>query len=192
MEEKIDLILAAQDVQETDMKELKDDIKSLKNDIALLPQIGSKLRSVVQGDVTGIQLNVAANTSRLTDLENRIAQLTTKNEELVTQLKQLDSGEKAVNPPSILIIQGIKYCHNNLQKLPPNINLSRAYTIETDDSIYFQLEHSWPSGFAPAKIDYMGNSYSTLEQGYAHRMAINSGDKDVAQLIIKEHQPKKM
>ena len=81
-----------------------------------------------------------------------------------------------------LIIQGVKYYRNDLQKLPPNINLSRAYTIETEDSIYFQSEHSWPSSFAPVQIAYMGND-STLEQGYAHRMAVKSGDHEIAGLI---------
>ena len=46
MEEKIDLILAAQDVQEADMKEIKSDIKSLKYDVAILPQIEAKLKAV--------------------------------------------------------------------------------------------------------------------------------------------------
>ena len=90
-----------------------------------------------------------------------------------------------------LIIQGIKYYHNDLQKLPPNINLSKAYTIETEDSIYFQSEHSWPSSFAPVQIEYLGNNYSTLEQGYAHRMAVKSGDHEIANLIKKEHRPRK-
>ena len=90
-----------------------------------------------------------------------------------------------------LIIQGIKYYRNDLQKIPSHINLSRAYTIQTEDSVYFQSEHSWPSCFAPVQIKYMGNDYSTLEQGYAHRMAVKSGDHEIAGLIKKEHRPRK-
>ena len=37
----------------------------------------------------------------------------------------------------------------------------------------------------------MGNNYSTLEQGYAHRMAVKSGDHEIASLIKKEHSPRK-
>ena len=324
MEEKIDLILAAQDVQEADMKEIKSDIKSLKDDVAILPQIEAKLK-VVQGEVTGVQQNVTANSLRLTELEDRITNLTTKNAELETKLEKLGQGDTPPPPktnvhPTLeeqirqhdrkkqviiegvsedqaiplenlvkqiifdtgvkvtdqeidqvyrvgmkskhrpraivvsflrqstrdniyrarftiknnpaceqiwinesldegqrkeraelralselairegqesrvvgdtLIIQGIKYYRNDLQKLPPNINLNRAYTIETEDSIYFQSEHSWPSSFAPVQIEYLGNNYSTLEQGYAHRMAVKSGDHEIANLIKKEHRPRK-
>ena len=97
MEEKIDLILGAQDVQKADMKEIKSDIKSLKNDVALLPQIEAKLKAV-QGEVTGVQLNVTANTLQISELENRITNLTTKNEELETQLEELGKEDKPPVP----------------------------------------------------------------------------------------------
>ena len=37
----------------------------------------------------------------------------------------------------------------------------------------------------------MGNDYSTLEQGYAHSVAVKSGDHEIARLIKKEHRPRK-
>ena len=37
----------------------------------------------------------------------------------------------------------------------------------------------------------MGNEYSTLEQGYTHRMATKSGDADISQQILQEHRPRK-
>ena len=97
MEEKIDLILAAQDVQEADMKEIKSDIKSLKDDVAILPQIEAKLK-VVQDEVTGVQQNVTANSLRLTELEDRITNLTTKNAELETKLDKLSQGDTPPPP----------------------------------------------------------------------------------------------
>ena len=46
-----------------------------------------------------------------------------------------------------LVIQGIKYEHSTISKLPPNITLAKAYLKETEDSVYFQSEHSLPLSF---------------------------------------------
>ena len=86
----------------------------------------------------------------------------------------------------VLIVQGIKYNFASIDKLPPNITLEKAYLWETEDSLYFQSEFSWPSSFAPANIKYLGTPYSTLEQGYTHRMAVKSGDVEVANEILRE------
>ena len=90
-----------------------------------------------------------------------------------------------------LIIQGIQYVHSTINKLPPNLTLGKAYLKETEDSGYFQTEHSWPSSFAPADIVYLGTPYSSLEQGYSHHMAVNSGDKEKAHMILQENNPRK-
>ena len=91
----------------------------------------------------------------------------------------------------VLIVQGIKYNFASIDKLPPNITLEKAYLRETEDSLYFQSEFSWPSSFAPANIKYLGTPYSTLEQGYTHHMAIKSGDVEVAKEILREHRPRR-
>ena len=90
----------------------------------------------------------------------------------------------------VLIVQGIKYNFASIDKLPPNITLEKAYLRETEDSLYFQSEFSWPSCFAPVNIKYLGTPYSTLEQGYTHRMAVKSGDAEVANEILREHRPR--
>ena len=88
-------------------------------------------------------------------------------------------------------MQGIKYNFASIDKLPPNITLKKAYLRETEDSLYFQSEFSWPSSFAPADIKYLGTPYSTIEQGYTHRMAIKSGNVEVANEILQEHRPRR-
>ena len=80
-----------------------------------------------------------------------------------------------------LVVQSINYTHASINKLPSIITLKRAYLKETEDSLYF----------TPTKIDYMGNEYSTLEQGYTHRMATKSEDADIAQQILQEYRPRK-
>ena len=93
---------------------------------------------------------------------------------------------------NVLIVQEIKYNFASIDKLPPNITLEKAYLRETEDSLYFQSEFIWPSSFAPANIKYLGTPYSTLEQGYTHRMAIKSGHVEVANEILREHHPRRI
>ena len=316
MEQKIDLILTAQDNNEADMKELKKDIKVLKNDVGLLPGLQNQLKAV-GADIKGIQNQATANQERIKTLEARIDELTTANDTLQQQIKQhepqnlqdlidgkMRRAEKKkhliiegieenlmtplemligqilhdtgvqVTPQEVdqvyrigykskakpravlivftkqstrdkvyrarmeiknnqactniwinesldeeqrqersemralselakeegyesrtvgdtLIVQGIKYTHQNINQLPENLTLARAYTRVTEDSIYFQSQHSWPSSFAPAEIEYMGTKYSTIEQGYTHRMALKAGDAEISNLILKEHRPRK-
>ena len=87
MEQKIDLILTAQDNNEADMKELKKDIKVLKNDVGLLPGLQNQLKAV-GADIKGIQSQATANQERIKTLEARIDELTTANDTLQQQIKQ--------------------------------------------------------------------------------------------------------
>ena len=331
MEQKIDLILAAQDIQENDMKELKKDIKQLKTDVGLLPKIQLQL-TTVKTDITELKTDVNDNKASIADLEARIKEISEVNEELqrnfqqqskltlgdisdnkknkvaeqvteqvteqirrIGKRKQLifegiaenqstpletligqiihDTGVKTTpqdidqvfrvgiksktkpravlvtftkqstrdkiyrarqtiktNPAcqyiwinealddtqryersllralselareegletkavgDVLIVQGIKYNFATIDKLPHNITLERAYLRETEDSLYFQSEFSWPSSFAPVNIKYLGTPYTTLEQGYTHRMAVKSGDAEVANEILREHRPRR-
>ena len=87
MEQKIDLILAAQDTQEIDMKELKKDIKQLKTDVGLLPKIQEQL-TTVKTDITGLKNDVNTNKVSHAALEARIKEITESNEELQRDLQQ--------------------------------------------------------------------------------------------------------
>ena len=306
MEQKIDLILAAQDIQENDMKELKKDIKQLKTDVGLLPKIQQQL-TTVKTDITELKTDVNSNKVSIAALEARIKEISETNEELQRNLQQQPkptSGENTVNNENkvaeqvaeqvteqirrigkrkqlifegiaenqstpletligqiiydtgvkttpqdidqafrvgtktktkpravlvtftkqsirdkiyrarqtmktnpacqyiwinealddsqryersllralselareegletkavgdVLIVQGIKYNFASIDKLPPNITLEKAYLRETEDSLYFQSEFSWPSSFAPVNIKYLGTPYSTIELRY--------------------------
>ena len=321
MDAKIDLILAAQDVQEADLKEMKKDIKQLKVDVGILPKIQEQMKQF-KTDIRAVKDDVNTNKASILTIEARIDELTEANEALQKDLKQQhqpttdepslhekieehirrlgkkkqiiiegiaenqltpletlvaqivhdtgvkitpqdidqvfrvgaqmkhkpravlvtftkqstrdkiyrarldiktnpackniwlnealdesqrqersilralhelakEEGLESKNVGDILVIQGIKYTYATIDNLPPNITLEKAFIRETDDSIYFQSEHSWPSSFAPANFTYLGIPYSTLEQGYSHRMATKSGDNMIAQEILKEHRPRR-
>ena len=116
MEQKIDLILTAQDNNEADMKELKKDIKVLKNDVGLLPGLQNQLKAV-GADIKGIQNQATANQERIKTLEARIDELTTANDTLQQQIKQhepqnlqdlIDGKMRRAEKKKHLIIEGIE------------------------------------------------------------------------------------
>ena len=116
MEQKIDLILTAQDNNEADMKELKKDIKVLKNDVGLLPGLQNQLKAV-GADIKGIQSQATANQERIKTLEARIDELTTVNDTLQQQIKQhepqnlqdlIDGKMRRAEKKKHLIIEGIE------------------------------------------------------------------------------------
>ena len=99
MEQKIDLILAAQDTQENDMKELKKDIKQLKTDVGVLPKIQQQL-TTVKTDITELKTDVNSNKVSIAALEARIKEISETNEELQRNLQQqpkLTSGGNTAN-----------------------------------------------------------------------------------------------
>ena len=93
MEQKIDLILAAQDTQEIDMKELKKDTKQLKTDVGLLPKIQEQL-TTIKTDITGLKNDVNTNKVSIAALKARIKEITESNEELQRDLQQ----QQKINP----------------------------------------------------------------------------------------------
>ena len=86
MEDKIDLILAAQDTPESNIKELKKDIKQLKADVGLLPKIQDQMKTV-KTDITTIKSDVNTNKASIVALEACIKELTDANEAIHRDLK---------------------------------------------------------------------------------------------------------
>ena len=85
MEAKIDLILAAQDVQEVDLKEMKKDIKQLKVDVGILPKIQEQMKSF-KTNVRVIKDNINTNKASILTLEARIDEISEANEALQKDL----------------------------------------------------------------------------------------------------------
>ena len=89
------------------------------------------------------------------------------------------------------IISGIKYSHQSLHTLPPEITLEKAFTRELNGHIYFNSEHSPLSSFYPAEINYGNEKYCHNEQAYQHQRAVTVGNVDIAKQIKVETDPRK-
>ena len=86
MDAKIDLILAAQDVQEADLKEMKD-IKQLKVDVGILPKIQEQMKQF-KTDIRAVKDDINTNKASILTLEARIDEITETNESLQKDLNQ--------------------------------------------------------------------------------------------------------
>ena len=86
MDAKIDLILAAQDVQEADLKEMKKDIKQLKVNVGILPKIQEQMKQF-KTDIRAVKDDVNTNKASILTIEARIDELTEANEALQKDLK---------------------------------------------------------------------------------------------------------
>ena len=87
MDAKIDLILAAQDVQEADLKEMKKDIKQLKVDVGILPKIQEQMKQF-KTDIRAVKDDINTNKASILTLEARIDEITETNESLQKDLNQ--------------------------------------------------------------------------------------------------------
>ena len=87
MDAKIDLILAAQDVQEADLKEMKKDIKQLKVGVGILPKIQEQMKQF-KTDIRAVKDDINTNKASILTLEARIDEITETNESLQKDLNQ--------------------------------------------------------------------------------------------------------
>ena len=98
MDAKIDLILASQDVQEADLKEMKKDIKQLKVDAGILPKIQEQMK-LFKTDIRVVKDDINSNKASILTLEARIDEITEVNESLQKDLNL--QPKPMINEPSM-------------------------------------------------------------------------------------------
>ena len=120
-----------------------------------------------------------------------------KNKKIRYKMKIL--GDLAVNLDHQVILKGEKseidgttYSENTLDQLPQHLSLERAFTRDTPNGIAFHSEHSYLSSFYPTDINFNQNKYTTAEQGIQHSKAKVHKHEDIAQEIMKTHDPIKV
>lgn len=89
-----------------------------------------------------------------------------------------------------LILDGVKYRHNDLDLLPPALSVEKAKTRENDTDIYFQGESSPFSNFYHSKLtDDSGAIYYSVEQAFQNKKARFHGKLLLADKIMCERNP---
>ena len=92
----------------------------------------------------------------------------------------------------VIIIEGIRYKHQDLHKLPGPLCLENATIRKTPKGYAFYSKHCCLSNFAPAPFAYEGRDYSCLEQAYHYTRAYRAGKFEIARKILLETDPIEM
>ena len=102
-----------------------------------------------------------------------------------------EKGKEARLAGDIMIVSGLKYSFDRLGALPDEINLTKVFTREDDEFVYFQSEYSSFSSFAPAVINHKGNKFANAEQAFSHSKAKENNKDDLAETILKTTDPRR-
>ena len=102
-----------------------------------------------------------------------------------------EKGKEARLVGDTMIISGLKYSFDRLGALPDEISLTKVFTREDDEFVYFQSEYSSFSSFAPAVFNYKGNKFANAEQAFSHSKVKENNKNDLADIILQTTDPRK-
>ena len=97
--------------------------------------------------------------------------------------------ENARHAGDTIIVEGIRYAHQDLHKLPGALCLENATIRKTPKGYAFYSKHCCLSNFAPAHFVYEGRDYTCLEQAFHHICATKAGKFETARKIMLETDP---
>ena len=84
---------------------------------------------------------------------------------------------------SSIIIDGVKFCHNDIHKLPKGLNIEEIKIVVTRDGTAFQSHHAYLSNMYQCRIVYEGLEYKSSEHLYFAEMARHYNKPDLAEEI---------
>ena len=90
-----------------------------------------------------------------------------------------------------LILEGVRYTVESLDKLPPELQLTGLSMKITDHAVLFYGSDSYFSSFYPAKFNLEGKTFESVEQFVQYQKAIHTGDVETACGILNTDDPVK-
>ena len=90
-----------------------------------------------------------------------------------------------------LILEGVRYTVDTLDRLPPEFQLTSLATKKTDHAILFYGSYSFLSNFYPAKFNLDGKTFGNVEQYIQYQKAVHTGDVEIACGILNTDNPVK-
>ena len=91
-----------------------------------------------------------------------------------------------------IIVEGVRYVHADLHKLPGPLCLENATIRKTPKGYAFYSKHCCLSNFAPAHFVYEGRDYVCLEQAIHYTRADRAGKFEIARKILLESDPEEI
>ena len=86
---------------------------------------------------------------------------------------------------SIIVIDGVKFTHKDIQNLPKGLSICEIKIVATKDGVAFQSHHAYLSNMYPCKIMYDGVDYKSSEHLYHCEMAKHHNRLDLVNRILK-------
>ena len=104
-----------------------------------------------------------------------------------------EQGREARMVRDMMIISGLKYTFDRIGNLPEEVNLTKVFTCEDEEYVYFRsfVEYSSFSSFAPAVFNYKGNKFHNAEQAFTHGKAKENENDNLAKTILQTTDPRK-
>ena len=96
-------------------------------------------------------------------------------------------GHKATVRGTTLHLDGNKYNHRDIHRLPIDLSLEAAKQVEFDQGkgIGFQGHPSMLSNMASCPVEYEGEEYRSVEEAFQHQKAICCGDRRGAERVLQ-------
>ena len=96
-------------------------------------------------------------------------------------------GHKATVRGTTLHLDGNRYSHREIHRLPVDLSLEAAKQLEFDQGkgIGFQGHPSMLSNMASCSVEYENEVYRSVEEAYQHQKAICCGDRRGAERILQ-------
>ena len=88
-----------------------------------------------------------------------------------------------------IVIQGNKFKHSEIDRLPRDFTIQKAKTRQIDNGLYFQSGHSFLSNFHPAPINSDDHHYPTAEHRFQAAKCIFAKDARRHELVLSSPTP---
>ena len=84
-----------------------------------------------------------------------------------------------------IIVDGIRYTHEDINKLPHEISLENAKIVEVQDGYAFQSEHAFLSSLYHCEFSFNDQKYHSSEQALHHVRADDNNQLELASKILE-------
>ena len=84
-----------------------------------------------------------------------------------------------------IIVDGTRYTHAEISKLPHEITLENAKIVEVEDGYAFQGEHTFLLSLYEVEIDFINRKHKSAEHAFHHTRADDNGQPEIAEQIFK-------
>ena len=87
--------------------------------------------------------------------------------------------------PDAIVVDGTRYTHEDINKLPHEISLENAKIIEVEDGYAFQSEHAYLSSLYEVEITFNDKKHRSAEHAFHFTRADENNQPEMAVLILE-------